>query len=100
MESIHTEPGQNVDDQQTSNIFAAEHDGIQTGSEPTYKTPVNHDIYMSAPQDPNSPSDLDLSHSIKGMYRILDLVSEQGSGGIGGIPFLFCTRDSDVIGSR
>jgi len=25
----------------------------------------------------------DLSQSIKGMYRILDLISEQGSGGLG-----------------
>ena len=27
--------------------------------------------------------ELDLAHSIKGMYRILDLISEQGSGGLG-----------------
>ncbi|KAH7918945.1 hypothetical protein BV22DRAFT_1041330 [Leucogyrophana mollusca] len=31
---------------------------------------------------PPQPEDLDLSHSIKGMYRILDLISEQGSGGL------------------
>jgi hypothetical protein len=29
------------------------------------------------------PPNLDLSHAIKGMYRILDLISEQGSGGLG-----------------
>jgi hypothetical protein len=28
-------------------------------------------------------ANLDLSHAIKGMYRILDLISEQGSGGLG-----------------
>ncbi|KAG8216261.1 hypothetical protein J3R82DRAFT_8304 [Butyriboletus roseoflavus] len=27
--------------------------------------------------------EMDLAHSIKGMYRILDLISEQGSGGLG-----------------
>ena len=26
---------------------------------------------------------LDLSKAVKGMYRILDLISEQGSGGLG-----------------
>ncbi|KAH7910222.1 hypothetical protein BJ138DRAFT_1127056 [Hygrophoropsis aurantiaca] len=31
---------------------------------------------------PSLPPDLDLSHSVKGMYRILDLISEQGSGGL------------------
>ena len=34
------------------------------------------------PQAPQG-DDLDLAHSIKGMYRILDLTSEQGSGGLG-----------------
>lgn len=31
------------------------------------------------------PLNLDLSRSIKGMYRILDLISEQGSAGLGEI---------------
>ena len=32
----------------------------------------------------DTPRDgLDLAYSIKGMYRILDLISEQGSGGLG-----------------
>ncbi|KAF8548559.1 hypothetical protein OG21DRAFT_1422875 [Imleria badia] len=31
---------------------------------------------------PVQPDGLDLAHSIKGMYRILDLISEQGSGGL------------------
>lgn len=30
--------------------------------------------------------ELDLMASVKGMYRILDLIGEQGSGGIGAIP--------------
>jgi hypothetical protein len=29
---------------------------------------------------------MDLAYSIKGMYRILDLISEQGSGGLGEYP--------------
>jgi hypothetical protein len=29
------------------------------------------------------PPNFDLLHAIKGMYRILDLISEQGSGGLG-----------------
>jgi hypothetical protein len=32
----------------------------------------------ASPSDPN-----DLMHSVKGMYRILDLISETGSGGLG-----------------
>jgi hypothetical protein len=30
----------------------------------------------------------DLVHSIKSMYRVLDLISEQGSGGLGDFIFL------------
>ena len=38
----------------------------------------------SKPSDPNmSDPLLDLSKSVKGMYRILDLISEEGSGGLG-----------------
>ena len=37
--------------------------------------------------DIDAPSlQLDLAYSIKGMYRILDLISEQGSGGLGEYP--------------
>ena len=32
---------------------------------------------------PPQRDELDLAYSIKGMYRILDLISEQGSGGLG-----------------
>jgi hypothetical protein len=39
---------------------------------------------MDAP--PLQRDDLDLVYSIKGMYRILDLISEQGSGGLGKYP--------------
>ncbi|KAF7356372.1 VWFA domain-containing protein [Mycena venus] len=34
------------------------------------------------PVTPNQQADLDLFHSIKGMYRVLDLISESGSGGL------------------
>jgi hypothetical protein len=38
----------------------------------------------SRPSNPNmSDPLLDLSKSVKGMYRILDLISEEGSGGLG-----------------
>ena len=35
---------------------------------------------------PLQRDELDLAYSIKGMYRILDLISEQGSGGLGEYP--------------
>lgn len=38
-------------------------------------------IGQNVPTRPNEP--LDLSTTIPGMYRILDLISEQGSGGLG-----------------
>ncbi|KAF9231333.1 hypothetical protein BU15DRAFT_82541 [Melanogaster broomeanus] len=38
------------------------------------------DVDMPVPQ--HHHDELDLSYSIKGMYRILDLISEQGSGGL------------------
>jgi hypothetical protein len=37
------------------------------------------DVDVPLPQH----DELDLAYSIKGMYRILDLISEQGSGGLG-----------------
>ncbi|KAF7978535.1 hypothetical protein HWV62_45432 [Athelia sp. TMB] len=52
-------------DQQTSDSLTDQHSGKQSNSEP----------------DPILP-DLDLAHKIEGMYRILDLISEQGSGGL------------------
>jgi hypothetical protein len=99
-ESVHTELEPNMNDRQSPNIFSAENDGIQAGIEPTHDAPVNSDICMQTREDPNTAPDIDLSNSIKGMYRILDLVSEQGSGGLGKIPFTFCAHDTDVIGSR
>ena len=35
---------------------------------------------------PLQRDDLDLAYSIKGTYRILDLISEQSSGGLGEYP--------------
>lgn len=40
------------------------------------------DIDAAPPQH----DELDLAHSIKDIYRILDLISEQGSGGLGEHP--------------
>lgn len=38
---------------------------------------------MDIDAPPLQRDEWDLAHSIKGMYRILDLISEQGSGGLG-----------------
>ncbi|EIW81351.1 hypothetical protein CONPUDRAFT_82336 [Coniophora puteana RWD-64-598 SS2] len=38
-------------------------------------------VPLGAGKASSAAQDLDLSHSIKGLYRILDLISEQGSGG-------------------
>ncbi|KAF8452926.1 hypothetical protein L210DRAFT_3499752 [Boletus edulis BED1] len=61
----------------------------------TVNSDGNESLYQSVDEE-NSPDDqmdidfpplqhdeLDLACSIKGMYRILDLISEQGSGGLG-----------------
>ena len=42
---------------------------------------------MDIDSPPLQRDGLDLAYSIKGMYRILDLISEQGSGGLGEYPF-------------
>ena len=41
---------------------------------------------MNIDVPPLQRDDLDLAYSIKGMYRILDLISEQGSSGLGEYP--------------
>ena len=51
------------------------------------------------------PLSLDLSHVIKGMYRILDLICEQGSGGLGKLscslqlanPHIYLSVDKIII---
>jgi hypothetical protein len=40
------------------------------------------------------PKSLDMVTYIDGMFRILDLVSEQGSGGLGIISFFLCQKAS------
>jgi len=40
---------------------------------------------VDAPPNNLYDNDLDLASSIAGLYRILDLVTEQGSGGLGTI---------------
>ena len=42
---------------------------------------VDRQMDMDSP--PLQHDEFDLAYSIKGMYRILDLISEQGSGGLG-----------------
>jgi hypothetical protein len=41
---------------------------------------------MDIDTPPLQRDESDLAYSIKGMYRILDLISEQGSGGLGEYP--------------
>lgn len=41
---------------------------------------------MDIDAPPLQHDELDMAHSIKGMYRVLDLISEQGSGGLGEYP--------------
>jgi len=38
---------------------------------------------MDVDEPHNLQDDLDLAYSISGLYRILDLITEQGSGGLG-----------------
>jgi len=62
-----------VHGQQSPDAFDAERDAS------TYAT---SNVFGNSDNDPSTAPDIDLSNSIKGMYRILDLVSEQGSGGL------------------
>lgn len=53
---------------------------------------TSHVLIQIETEDPPSHRDArDLAQSINGMHRILDLISEQGSGGLGGtvVPKLY-----------
>ena len=47
---------------------------------------LKFDWQMDIDTPPFQRDELDLGYSIRGMYRILDLISEQGSGGLGEYP--------------
>ena len=57
------------------------------------KTQQRRGVAFDAPVDENAGAkaakarELDLVHHIDGMYRLLDLISEQGSGGLGASDF-------------
>ncbi|TFY82538.1 hypothetical protein EWM64_g1473 [Hericium alpestre] len=44
--------------------------------------PVEQRDGSTTPTQKTGPDSLDLMHSVKGMYRILDLIQEEGSGGL------------------
>ncbi|EIW81360.1 hypothetical protein CONPUDRAFT_165528 [Coniophora puteana RWD-64-598 SS2] len=70
-------------------------DGGHEASNISFKSPPT-DVDGNTGLPPKSASkvpDLDLSHSIKGLYRILDLIIEQGSGG-GLVDKIIISQDS------
>src|ERR1700729_2567681 len=58
--------------------------GNTSTDSPMHKEKANLPVPVPIPVPVPAPI-LDLSKSVKGMYRILDLISEQGSGGLGEI---------------
>ncbi|TFY78520.1 hypothetical protein EWM64_g5494 [Hericium alpestre] len=71
--------------QQTSNLSKAYDsdsfsDLYASAAQSRVDTPVQMDVDVSPPT--STASGLDLVNRVKGMYRILDLISEQGSGGL------------------
>ncbi|KAG8215603.1 hypothetical protein J3R82DRAFT_7468 [Butyriboletus roseoflavus] len=62
--------------------------GSDSGDESLYQSvdeensSDNQKMDIDAPPQAHQRDELDLGHSIKGMYRILDLISEQSSGGL------------------
>ncbi|KAJ7091563.1 hypothetical protein B0H15DRAFT_836658 [Mycena belliarum] len=52
--------------------------------EPAFEPPVKQDVAMDVDPDTvtEKPERLDLLHSIKGLYRVLELITESGSGGL------------------
>lgn len=73
-----------VDDEDSEMVSAIDQTASRAASNTTSKPPSvspenqeAHPIY-STPIPPH-----DLLHRIRGLYRLLDLIGEQGSGGIG-----------------
>lgn len=56
--------------------------------------PIDHPQEPYEPYNPPEPeeSDIDLLPRTKGMYRLLELYGEQGSGGLGSYRYLFYHR--------
>lgn len=58
----------------------------------------NRSDYSSALRAPNQsrPKNTDLVRRIKGMYRVLELIAEQGSGGLGMLRQIFTDNASSL----
>ncbi|KAH0834250.1 hypothetical protein J3R83DRAFT_11583 [Lanmaoa asiatica] len=67
------------------NVWPITHKVVPDGGKILYQS-VNKENSLDNKMDidalPFQHNELDLAYSIKGMYRILDLISEQGSGGL------------------
>jgi hypothetical protein len=69
--------------QQATTTMPHDSDSILTAGNPSSSNSNPRTVPSTTSHPP-----IDLSDAIKGMYRILDLISEQGSGGLGK---LFCS---------
>jgi hypothetical protein len=63
----------------TGDIEVDGDDKTQQRQSTKFDVSVDEDVASKAAR----ASELDLVHHIKGMYKLLDLISEQGSGGLG-----------------
>lgn len=77
--SPRAEPGSILMSPQTLNIAALGDEKTQNRASVTFDASVDEDAAAKAAR----AKELDLVHHINGMYRLLDLISEQGSGGLG-----------------
>lgn len=78
--NLNIETGQHAGAASVNNSSEARDDAAAKGS--LNDDALKHRVAQTPASAAEVPS-LDLVSSIKGMYRILDLISEQGSGGLG-----------------
>jgi hypothetical protein len=77
---------QDINSSQHHSVLLNENNSADVQTKPIFNVRDDTSDDASLRQIPNllAPAPVhDLSKTIKGMYRILDLVSEQGSGGLG-----------------
>jgi hypothetical protein len=71
---------------QHHNVLTSENDSAEVQTKIAFNVrgqTYNEDLLQHNPNPSAPPPIHDLSKTVKGMYRILDLISEQGSGGLG-----------------
>ncbi|KAF8548149.1 hypothetical protein OG21DRAFT_1501183 [Imleria badia] len=77
---LHTDERQ-MEDSEIQDVSDTDSDGSD-GVESLYQSTLEEYLLNDQTDVGVLPDELDLAYSIRGMYRILDLISEQGAGGL------------------